>query len=158
MPEVQIQQPGYNIIRRRIAIVLGQWLPVKEYLDRALVYQIFQYLLNRDDTLNDVVVRVTGGRQLKNVIDPFGFTPEGFLPYAQPILSGVMSLIQEVELGETKMALLNTISVIVVRMQQHVSYGLPHYMAVLTNCRSPLLQTRSCLFSRRYGNRQGKNI
>ena len=120
MPEIQIQQPGYNILRRRIAVMLGQWLPVKEDLNRTLVYQIFQYLLHKDDKLNDLVVRVTAGRQLKNIIDPFGFTPEGFLPYAQPMLSGLMSLIQEVELTETKMALLNTLSVIVVRMQQNV--------------------------------------
>lgn len=93
---------------------------MKETLNRTLVYQIFQYLLGKDDKLNDVVVRVTAGRQLKNIIDPFGFTPEEFMPFAQPLLNGIMSLIQEVELSETKMALLNTISVIVVRMQQHV--------------------------------------
>lgn len=124
MPEIQIHQPGYNILRRRIAILLGQWLPVKEDLNRTLVYQIFQFLLDKNDKLNDVVVRVTAGRQLKNIIDPFGFMPEEFLSFVQPLLSGMMSLIQEVELSETKMALLNTISVIVVRMQQHVMFSL----------------------------------
>lgn len=118
--EVQIQQPGYNILRRRIAITLGQWLPVKEGLDRPLVYQIFQHLLNKDDRFNDQVVRVTAGRQLKNVIDPFEFLAEPFMPYAPTILSSLMQLIEEVELWETKMALLNTISAIIEKMDHHV--------------------------------------
>ena len=120
VPEVQIQKPGCNILRRRIAIVLGQWLPVKEGLDRSMVYEIFQYLLDSNDTSNDQVVRVTAGRQLHSVIDPFEFTAEGFVPFAPTILDRLMSLIQEVELIETKMALLSTISLIVVKMEQHV--------------------------------------
>ena len=118
--EVQVSQPGYNIIRRRVAIVLGQWLPVKDGLNRSLVYQIFQHLLDKGDRLNDQVVRVTAGRQLRNIIDPFEFTAEPFLPYASNILGNLMALTEEVELPETKMALLNTISVVVTKMELHV--------------------------------------
>lgn len=86
-----------------------------------MVYQIFQHLLSKEDQLNDVVVRVTAGRQLKNIVDPFEFTAESFMPYATGILGALMSLIEEVDLPETKMALLNTISVIVVKMEHHIS-------------------------------------
>ncbi|KAL8831886.1 MAG: hypothetical protein Q9191_000599 [Dirinaria sp. TL-2023a] len=116
--EVQLQGPGYNILRRRIAIVLGQWLPVKEGLDRPLVYQIFQHLLDPDG--NDQVVRVTAGRQLKNVIDPFEFTAEHFSPYAAKTITRLMILIKEVELTETKRALIDTLSVIVLKMERHI--------------------------------------
>ena len=118
--EVQMRQAGYNILRRRTAVVLGQWLPVKEGLNRPLVYQIFQHLLDKGDQLNDQVVRVTAGRQLKNVVDPFDFAAEPFMPYVPNILSRLMALIEEVELPDTKMALLNTVSVIVTKMGQHV--------------------------------------
>ena len=118
--EVQIRQPSYKILRRRIAIMLGQWLPVKNELDRPLVYQIFQHLLDRNDALNDQVVRITGGRQLKNVVDPFEFDAEQFMPYASKILGSLMELIKEVDVSETKLALLNTLSVIVARMEHHV--------------------------------------
>lgn len=121
LQEVQIQQPGYNILRRRAAVILGQWLTVKEGLNRPLVYQIFQHLLDKEEQLNDQVVRVTAGRQLKNVIDPFEFAAESFMPYVPNILGRLMALIEEVELPDTKMALLNTISVIVTRMEQHIS-------------------------------------
>ncbi len=118
-PEVQIEGSAYNILRRRIAIILGQWMPVKEGLDRPLVYQIFQHLL--DPVGNDRVVRVTAGRQLKNIIDPFEFTAEGFNPYANTTITRLMALIEQVELTETKRALLDTLSVIVLKMEHHVS-------------------------------------
>lgn len=118
--EVQISRAGYNILRRRAAIVLGQWLPVKEGLNRPLIYQIFQHLLDKGDQLNDQVVRVTAGRQLRSVVDPFEFAAEPFMPYVPNILDSLMQLIEEVELPDTKLALLSTISVIVTKMEQHV--------------------------------------
>lgn len=120
MPEVQIQQLGYGILRRRIAIMLGQWLVVKEGLNRSLVYQIFQHLLDKSDQLNDQVVRVTAGRQLKNVIDPFEFSAKDFTPFAPNFFERVIGLIEEVELAETKMALLNTITVMVTKLGHYV--------------------------------------
>lgn len=122
--EVQIQLPGYGILRRRAAIVLGQWLPVKEGLNRALVYQIFQHLLDGHDRLNDQIVRVTSGRQLRNVVEPFEFTAERFMPFAPAILDSIMTLIQELELPETKIALLGTIGVIVSKMERQVRLSL----------------------------------
>ncbi|KAL1963724.1 hypothetical protein VTN77DRAFT_7928 [Rasamsonia byssochlamydoides] len=122
VPEVQIQDQGYNVLRRRIAILLGQWIPVKpEELNRTSVYQIFQHLLNKQDPLNDLVVRITAGRQLRNILEPFEFSPKLFLPYATPILENLMTLIQEVELSETRMGLLETVRVAVVKMEDHIS-------------------------------------
>lgn len=120
--EVQKQKPGYNILRRRIAILLGQWITIKVSDEsRPLVYQIFDYLLNKEDPLNDHVVRVTAGRQFKNIADDWDFKVEGFMPHASNILNQLMALIGEVELSETKMALLNTISVVVERLEHHIS-------------------------------------
>ena len=118
--EVLSQDPGNNILRRRIAIVLGQWLPVKEGLDRPLVYRIFRFLLGDDDPLNDLVVRVTAGRQLASVVDPFEFTAEPFKPYASDILEKLMKLVQQVDLSETKITLLTTVSIIVTKMESQV--------------------------------------
>ncbi|KAL9124942.1 MAG: hypothetical protein Q9217_005789 [Psora testacea] len=116
--ELSIERPDYNILRRRIAIILGQWLPVKEGLNRPLVYGIFQHLLDEGDQLNDEVVRVTAGRQLYNVIDPFEFTAELFAPFAPQILNKLLALIGDVQLPETKLALLQTLSLIVVKMER----------------------------------------
>jgi hypothetical protein len=135
--EVQIQDQGYNVLRRRIAIILGQWVPVKpDELNRNAIYQIFQHLLSKQDPLNDLVVRITAGRQLKNVLDPFEFSPTGFMPYAQSILQDLMSLIQEVELPETKMGLLESVRVLVVKMEHHVCTPSSTAVSVFANAPS----------------------
>jgi hypothetical protein len=120
--EAQKQKPGYNIIRRRIAIILAQWISVKVAKDKKpVVYQIYQHLLDNNDPLNDQVVRVTAARKFKTVADEWEFDANIFLPYAPLILDRLMALVQEVELQETKMALLNTISSIVERLEHHAS-------------------------------------
>ncbi|KAJ4363912.1 hypothetical protein N0V83_009364 [Neocucurbitaria cava] len=116
------QKPGYNIIRRRIAIIIAQWISIKMAKDKKpIVYQIYQHLLDKSDPLNDQVVRVTAGRKFKDVADEWEFQADTFLPYAPIMLDRLMALVQEVELPETKMALLNTISVIVERLEHHIT-------------------------------------
>lgn len=120
--EVQKQTQGYSIIRRRAAVLLGQWISVKVSDDsRPAVYEIFQHLLNKDDALNDQVVRVTAGRLFKNICDDWEFKVEQFIPYAETTLTRLMQLIEEVELTETKMALLDTISNAVVRLDYQIA-------------------------------------
>ena len=134
VPEVQISGPGSSILRRRIAIVLGQWLPVKEGLDRPLVYQIFQHLTDKNEAANDLVVRITAARQLHDVIDPFEFDAEQFVPSAPNIIDRLMPLMQEVDMTETKLALLNTLSLIVTKMEHHVSADLDVLMRSADLC------------------------
>ncbi|KAL3478750.1 armadillo-type protein [Aspergillus californicus] len=132
VPEVQIQEPGYNVLRRRIAVLIGQWVPIKiNESDWTAVYQIFQHLLNSQDQLNDLVVRITAGRQFKQVLDCFEFTPDGFKPYAPSVFQNLMSLVQEVELSETKMGLLDTVRMAVTRMEDNVTPYSDQILALL---------------------------
>ncbi|KAF2872849.1 armadillo-type protein [Massariosphaeria phaeospora] len=119
--EAQKQKPGYNIIRRRIAIIISQWISIRIAKDKKpIVYQIYQHLLDKNDPLNDHVVRVTAGRRFREVADEWEFSADNFLPYAPTILDRLMALVQEVELPETKMGLLNTISSVVERLDHHI--------------------------------------
>lgn len=77
------QKPGYNIIRRRIAIIIAQWIAIRVAKEKKpIVYQIFQHLMDSSDPLNDQVVRVTAGRKFKDIADEWEFNAENFLPYA----------------------------------------------------------------------------
>ncbi|KAL2441760.1 Importin-11 [Exophiala dermatitidis] len=132
VPEVQMNHPNYNILRRRTAILLGQWVPIKpETLDRVAVYQIFTHLLSVNEPLNDHVVRVTAGRQLRLVLEPFEFNFSDFQPYATPLLQSLMSLIAETELSETKMALLETVRIVVTKIEGHIEPYAGGIMAML---------------------------
>lgn len=159
VPEVQSQEQEYRLLRRRIALVLGQWVPVKPgELNMNAVYQIFQHLLNQSDPLNDLVVRITAGRQLRNVLDPYLFAPEVFLPFAPGILASLMSLVQETESSETKMGLLETVRTVVVKLEDNVSGNV-----VPTNFRStniprlPPSLTKSYLCCHRCGKARERN-
>lgn len=119
--EVQISQPGYNLIRRRAAILLGQWAPIQpDTLDRRTIYQIFAHLLNKEDSLSDGVVQVTAGRQLRPVLEPFEFNFDDFAPYATHIFQSLMGLIRDTELSETKLALLETVRLGVTKLEDHI--------------------------------------
>lgn len=117
------QQGGlYRILRRRIAILLSAWAPVKlTDVSRPLVYQIFQHFLNSDDQTNDIVVRITAARQLRWVADELDFSIDGFLPYASNTLTQLINLIQNVDVDEAKLAILESIRIIVTRMESQVS-------------------------------------
>lgn len=119
--EVQLDMPNCHILRRRIAIVIGQWAPVRlSQQNRPLVYQIFQHLLQPSEH-NDLVVRITAGRHLKYVTDDWEFDVAMFLPFADNIMLRMIKLIEEVESTDTKMQLLGTMNSLVERMDHHVS-------------------------------------
>lgn len=117
------QQGGlYKVLRRRIAILVSQWAPVKmEDSSRPLVYQIFQHFLNPRDETNDLVVRITAARQLRWIADELGFSVEAFLPYTSDVLTQLIDLIQNVDVDETKLAILESIRIVVTRMEEQVS-------------------------------------
>ncbi|KAK8122341.1 hypothetical protein PG984_011011, partial [Apiospora sp. TS-2023a] len=117
------QQTGEHckILRRRIGILISKWVPVRVAPEsRPLIYQIYSHLLQQDQ-YNDVVVRITAARQFKWVADDFGFNGEDFHPYAKHILEQLIQLLGEVDVDETKLAILNTTKVIIERMETHIT-------------------------------------
>jgi hypothetical protein len=138
------QKPGFNIIRRRIAIIISQWISIKIAKEKKpIVYQIFQHLMDKNDPLNDQVVRVTAGRKFMEVANEWEFSADNFLPYAPVTLDRLMALVQEVELAETKMALLNTISTVVERLEHNVSRAFIPVLSMLTSSDHTLRQQHS---------------
>jgi hypothetical protein len=120
--DVQIQDPLAKLLRRRIAILLSKWIPIKiSQASRPAVYDIFRHLMNPNDQHNDEVVRITAARQLKSIADDFEFVGEIFYPFAADIFNLLVGLLQEVDSDETKLAVLETLRVIVTRMETHIS-------------------------------------
>ncbi|KAI0998791.1 hypothetical protein K3495_g9405 [Podosphaera aphanis] len=119
--DIQRGGPGYKILRRRIAILLGQWLSIKvSNKSRLIAYQIFQHLLSDQDKTNDLVVRICAARQLKQIVNDFDFDAQQFIPYASDIIGRIIGLVHEVEAVETKIVILRTIGSIVNQMGKHI--------------------------------------
>lgn len=121
---VDAQQSGplCKILRRRIGILLSQWVPINVREEsRPLVYEIYGHFLNHDDENNDIVVRITAARQFKWVAEDFGFTGEVFQPFAEKFLTELIRLLGEVEVDETKLAIMGTARIVIERMETHVN-------------------------------------
>ncbi|KAL2130519.1 hypothetical protein VTI74DRAFT_6281 [Chaetomium olivicolor] len=120
--DVQIQDPMAKLLRRRIAILLSQWISIKiAQENRHFVYDIFRHLMNASDPHNDEVVRITAARQFKQVAEDLEFNGEAFRPFAADFFNLLVNLLQEVDSDETRLAVLETLRLIVTRMEMHIS-------------------------------------
>ncbi|KAH8906125.1 ARM repeat-containing protein [Coniochaeta sp. PMI_546] len=130
--DAQIQDPYAKLLRRRIAILISQWVTVKiNTANRTVVYDIFRHFMNPADKINDDVVRITAARQFKLVADDYEFSGDAFLPYASDMFTNLIDLLKETSNDETKLAILETMRVIVSRMDKHVSQFGDGIMSIL---------------------------
>jgi hypothetical protein len=119
--EVRKPVDGYNILRRRAAIMLGQWAPCDTVYQRELICSIFNGLLDKDDPLNNLVVRIAAGRHFAKFVDAWGTVPHHLTPQVDVLLPRLLILIQNVELTETKMAVLNSVSVMIAKLDHEIT-------------------------------------
>ncbi|KAL2257554.1 hypothetical protein VTK26DRAFT_9478 [Humicola hyalothermophila] len=130
--DVQIQGPMAKLLRRRIAILLSQWIHIKtSAASKQIVYEIFSRLMDPSDQCNDEVVRITAARQLKNVAEEFEFDAENFRSFTGPIFSHLVKLLQELESDEPKLAVLETVRILVSRMEMYIMQYADDIMATL---------------------------
>lgn len=119
--DAQFTGPLAKVLRRRIAILISTWVPVKiSDASRPLIFNVYRHLLNDKDENNDEVVRLTAARQLKEIADDFEFKGDLFATYAPDILPQIINLLQEVVVEETKQALFETLRICIQRMEEHV--------------------------------------
>ncbi|KAI1309742.1 putative importin 11 [Xylaria venustula] len=123
-----------QLLRRRIAILLGQWVTVEMSNEtRPLVYEIFRHLLNSHDPHNDIVVRITAARELKNVVMELRFDSESFTTQAPYVLKELTGLVQTVESEETRLVMLETLRALIGRMDTDIIPFSDLVMDVLPN-------------------------
>jgi hypothetical protein len=122
-PDLKEQGQWAKLLLRRIPILISQWVPVGIAEDHlAVVYQIFADLMAPEG--NDEVVRITAARQLKPVGDDFKFDIAKFAPFGERIFGYLVDLVRQVSIDETKLAILDTIRVLVTRLESSMAlYG-----------------------------------
>ena len=132
LQDAQLQGGLHKILRRRIAILLSEWSSVKlTENSRPIVYQIFRHLLSSQDETNDLVVRITAGRELRWIVDELGFDVQAFIPYAADVLVELLSLAHELETDDTKIAVLESARILVQRLEENVSQVADQLMTAL---------------------------
>jgi hypothetical protein len=117
--EVQNPSKEFKLVRRRISNILGSWVSVKcSKQNRVVLYEIMQYLLRPEE---DLVCRLTAVVDLKKIVDDFDFENLGFQGYLQPIVDNLMKLLAAVGTYDSRLQIMNTIVVMVERMEGQVT-------------------------------------
>nr|XP_022913125.1 importin-11 [Onthophagus taurus]XP_022913126.1 importin-11 [Onthophagus taurus] len=134
--ELKVKDNNYRVIRRRVTSLIGNWTGIKLSPElRPALYNCVTNLLESDE---DMAVRLTASTALRHAIDDFEFNSEQFRPYLDRSFNLLFCLLKEAKECETKMHVLNVMTLMVERVGQTIS---PHTAALIHFL--PLLWTES---------------
>jgi hypothetical protein len=130
--EALAHAPSWQIVHRAVLQMIGYWVSVKiAPSNRPLVYQVMLQSMQSD---RDLVVRLAAVANLQACIDEWDFQPKSFESFLRPALMAFGQLLSDVEEFNTKMMVLNCMSVIIERMEMEI---LP-YAVEITRLLPPL--------------------
>lgn len=117
IPELSNEQPNQSLLRRRVAILLGQWTVFFDQDTRRLSYQILHFLLDKRRLHNDLSVRIAAGKYLEAIVGDMKFDSEAFLPYAMPMVEAIIGLLRELQTAEIQVSLLSSLHELIQRLK-----------------------------------------
>eukprot|EP00794_Sanderia_malayensis_P009834 gene9834-10843_t len=129
--ELKNLSPRFKVIRRRVLWLIGRWINVSfSNESRVLLYEIISEMLSGSE---DLVVRITAAQTLKDAVDEYQFKKEDILQFLETIWGRLFHLLIDVKQNDTKMNILNVISILIERigsqikqMQVELCEYLPH--------------------------------
>lgn len=116
LPELEGPNNEQPLVRRRVAILLSQWVTFLGVTERRITYDIFRRLLDPSVNLNTEVVQITAGTRLDAITRDMRFDAEAFMSQANAIVGHIMNLIDQVDNPETQVKLVSNIGDIIVRI------------------------------------------
>ncbi|CAH1959457.1 unnamed protein product [Acanthoscelides obtectus] len=114
LQELKIKDSNYRVIRRRVIILMGRWTGIKLSNDlRPLLYECINNLLSPEE---DLAIRLAAASTMRHAIDDFDFDSTQFKNYMLDAFNLLFSLLREVNECETKMQVLNVMTLLLERM------------------------------------------
>lgn len=127
-----------NLLRSRILWLLG-CIPSESYEDKQDA--LYEFLLSLTENSNtDLVVRIQAMRAIQRLLESWCFQAQLFEPYQTRAIRAAMTLSSTCELSSTHQGIINTVSVLVTRVEENILRSLPD-----------LLQPISTLWGRHEG-------
>ncbi|XP_076251460.1 importin beta11 [Rhynchophorus ferrugineus] len=124
--ELRIRHNNYRVIRRRVTALIGRWTGIKLSSEfRPVLYECIVGLLGSDE---DMVVRLTAASTLRYAIDDFEFNCDQFKDYMFTAFNLLFELLKEAGECETKMQVLNVMTLLLERMGNTI---VPHSEALV---------------------------
>ncbi|XP_060202448.1 uncharacterized protein LOC132630871 isoform X2 [Lycium barbarum] len=117
--ELRNDHPNMRIIHRKVALILGQWVSeIKDDTRRAVYCALIRLLQD-----NDLCVRLTACRSLYFHIEDATFNENEFLDLLPVCWDLCFKLVDEVQEFDSKVQVLNTISVLIARVTEVTPYA-----------------------------------
>ncbi|KAJ8915196.1 hypothetical protein NQ315_015419 [Exocentrus adspersus] len=114
LQELKIKHNNYRVIRRRVTALIGRWTGIKLSCElRPALYECIINLLAPDE---DMAVRLTAASTLRYAIDDFEFNCDQFKDYMFSAFNLLFGLLREAVECETKMQVLNVMTLLLERM------------------------------------------
>ncbi|TPX38440.1 hypothetical protein SeMB42_g06738 [Synchytrium endobioticum] len=111
--------PRYKLLRRRISLLIGNWIGVKVKREtRPAIYGLLLQLASPDE---DLAVRLTAIMNLRTAVDDWDFDPAPFVPYLEKSVTVSTQLVNVVDEFDSKMKVLNSLAVIIERMEAQIA-------------------------------------
>lgn len=128
--ELSYSGPHTKIIRRRMALLISEWVGTKcSEASRPKVYETLLSLLTPLDPRNDAAIRLSAASAFRCAVDEWNFKVDDFLPYLDAVLigtpeehdkGGILGLMGCVQHIEARMKLLSVVDDIVERCDRKV--------------------------------------
>jgi hypothetical protein len=111
--DLQVSDPRYKIIHRRIGVVIENWFCIGAMgIPTELattIFSVINFLLRS----NDAVCRIWGSISLRNVIQSEEFDINTFLPFVPPMFSALIDMANQFNHNSIHIEILNVISIVV---------------------------------------------
>ncbi|XP_055541390.1 importin-11 [Wyeomyia smithii] len=118
LEELKFKGHNYRIIRKRIIWLIGRWTGVR--FSKSLRPEVYRACLELLQPSEDLAVRLTASKTLKNIMDDFEFDAEQFLEFLEPVITLLFTLLKEASECDTKMTILYVMSFIIEKMSMAI--------------------------------------
>ncbi|CAH1155509.1 unnamed protein product [Phaedon cochleariae] len=128
LQELRIKHNNYRVIRRQVTSMIGRWTIKFRSELRPALYECINSLLAPNE---DMAVRLTAAATLRFAIDDFEFNCEQFKEYMFDSFNLLFTLLKEARECETKMQVLNVMTLLLERMGSTIQLqldSLVHYL------------------------------
>lgn len=125
--EILNTDPRLKIVRRRATWLVGKWVEKIDKTSRKDIYaSIYSALCDPD-----IVIKATAVKALHSLVDDFQFYVQDFIEFLDPYIKKIFELLLNSEKMDTKLQTLNSISVLIEKMEDKILPFAPQMMECL---------------------------
>lgn len=117
IPEAQNDELMENkIIKRRICLIINSWVSVDcSRESRIEIYKLLLTFLQRDNKINDSVVKLNAVQTLRTVVNDWNFNKLDFQPYLTDFVALLIQSLLDITITESKLYVIDTLATLIER-------------------------------------------